>query len=145
MLNAAELNQTNPATPPVKPAADKPRETVFVSKNKDGSYSAQLRVDGALQSGKVKSGLTKAQAEALTAADFGNRPAAKIVKTKSSKTSAYAGKSIKLLVKDNPKRGKSRDRFQLYFTTTSVNDLLAKGLFAGDLAWDLERKFIEIV
>jgi hypothetical protein len=61
-------------------------------------------------------------------------------------------KVISLLVKDNPKRGTSRDRFALYRNGMTVEKYVAASVAAGnspslaraDLRWDTTRNFIAI-
>jgi len=52
---------------------------------------------------------------------------------------------LKLLVKENPKRGASRERFEKgYRGARTVAKALANGIWIADLSWDFERGFIEI-
>lgn len=48
---------------------------------------------------------------------------------------------------DNPKKGKSKDRFALYGkkgTTKTVGELVKAGMKRADFSWDLKREFIRI-
>jgi hypothetical protein len=53
---------------------------------------------------------------------------------------------ITVLRKDNPKSGKSKDRYQHYKTGMTVEQYCAlagpKGM--ADIRWDLERQFIKL-
>ena len=62
------------------------------------------------------------------------------------RASPFAGKKIKLLVKDNPKRAgtDSHTRFGLYSTHKDVDAYLAAGGTTGDLHWDIGRNYIEV-
>lgn len=51
---------------------------------------------------------------------------------------------ITLLVTANPKRGKSFHRYALYQTGMTVDEYVAAGGKRADIAWDIERKFIEL-
>jgi hypothetical protein len=61
-------------------------------------------------------------------------------------------KKIKILVTDNPKRGKSRDRFALYQNGQTVEQFVARIVKAGnpvsvaraDLRWDLGKGLIAV-
>jgi hypothetical protein len=61
-------------------------------------------------------------------------------------------RKIKLLVDENPKRGKSRDRFALYRTGLTVEQYVERSVKAGnpvslaraDLRWDESKKLIAI-
>ena len=77
---------------------------------------------------------------------------AKQVKNQAKQVAQPKAKVISLLVKDNPKRGNSRERFAIYRTGMSPDQYVAKCVAAGnaaslaraDLRWDLSRKFIAI-
>jgi len=51
---------------------------------------------------------------------------------------------ISLLVKDNPKRGASRERFEGYTGAVTVADAMAKGVTYADLAWDVGHGLISV-
>lgn len=53
---------------------------------------------------------------------------------------------IKLLVKDNPKKegSKAREKFQHYFSNTTVGTFIAAGGTYSTIAYDVGRKFIEV-
>jgi hypothetical protein len=73
------------------------------------------------------------------------------MKTQAKTTQAKTPR-IKLLVAENPKRGKSASRFALYKNGLTVDTYIEKSVAAGntpalaraDLKWDTERKFIAI-
>ena len=77
-------------------------------------------------------------------------------KASAAKTPAAAisddNRKIKVLVSENPKRGKSRDRFALYRNGISVADYVARSVKAGnpatlakaDLRWDVAKKLIAV-
>lgn len=72
------------------------------------------------------------------------------VPAKRGRKSSFAGDStIKVLVKENPKRPSSTShaRFELYRNGMTVDQFLAAGGVTGDLAWDSQEKhkFIEVV
>lgn len=58
--------------------------------------------------------------------------------------STYEGKKIKLLVKENPKRGKAAKRFSIYKNGLPVEQYFAKGGTSGDLRWDMKHKYITL-
>lgn len=45
---------------------------------------------------------------------------------------------------NNPKRGKSAERFSKYRDGMTVEEALKAGLTGVDLNWDVQRKFISI-
>jgi hypothetical protein len=61
-------------------------------------------------------------------------------------------KVISVIVKENPKRGASRERFAFYKDGMSVEQYIARSVKAGnpaklaraDVAWDLQRQFISV-
>ena len=61
-------------------------------------------------------------------------------------------KKIKVLVTENPKRGKSRDRFALYQNGQTVEQFVARIVKAGnpvsvaraDLRWDMSKGLIAV-
>ncbi len=80
-------------------------------------------------------------------------PKAKKVKDESEssgrrgRTSEFAGKKLKLLTKENPKRAGSGafKRFELYSDVKTVDDFIAAGGTYGDIKYDLEAGYIEVV
>lgn len=76
-------------------------------------------------------------------------PKKQVAATKATKPT---GQVIHLLVKENPKRGASRDRYALYRDGMSVDQYIDRVVKAGvsssaaraDLRWDVEREFIAI-
>ena len=54
---------------------------------------------------------------------------------------------IELLVKENPKRGKSKDRFEGYFKAKplTVGEAVKNGVTYADIAWDVGHGLIKIV
>jgi hypothetical protein len=73
-------------------------------------------------------------------------------KTPAPTKSAPTAKVIRLLVKENPKRGESASRFAYYRNGMPIEDYVARCVKAGkpsslaraDLRWDTARKFIAI-
>jgi hypothetical protein len=61
-------------------------------------------------------------------------------------------RKIKVLVSENPKRGKSRDRFALHRTGSTVAQYVARSVKAGnaarlamaDIRWDVAKKLIAV-
>ena len=51
---------------------------------------------------------------------------------------------VTLLVKENPKRGASKDRFEGYTGSATVGEALAKGVTYADLAWDVGHGLISV-
>lgn len=51
---------------------------------------------------------------------------------------------ITLLVKENPKRGASKERFDGYTGSATVAEALAKGVTYADLAWDVGHGLISV-
>jgi hypothetical protein len=51
---------------------------------------------------------------------------------------------IELLVKENPKRGKSKDRFDGYFKSKTVGEAIKNGVTYADLAWDVGHGLIKV-
>jgi hypothetical protein len=51
---------------------------------------------------------------------------------------------IKLLVKENPKRGTAAERFSLYKNGMTVGDALEAGMKRADINWDVGQGFIEV-
>jgi hypothetical protein len=80
------------------------------------------------------------------------KPAKAPAATKSALQAANKGQAIRLLVKENPKRGESASRFAYYRDGITVDDYVARCVKAGkpsslaraDLRWDTARKFIAI-
>jgi hypothetical protein len=76
----------------------------------------------------------------------------KATSTASQSTTIGDNKKIKLLVTENPKRGKSRDRFALYQNGQTVEQFVARIVKAGnpvsvaraDLRWDLGKGLIAV-
>ena len=58
----------------------------------------------------------------------------------------YAGKKVKLLVKENPKRkgAAPAKRFDLYKNGMTVETFLEKGGTAADVRWDVKHKYIAL-
>jgi hypothetical protein len=77
-------------------------------------------------------------------------------KVPATKTPAAAtsddNRKIKVLVSENPKRGKSRDRFALHRTGSTVEQYVARSVKAGnaaslamaDIRWDIAKKLIAV-
>jgi hypothetical protein len=61
-------------------------------------------------------------------------------------------RKIRVLVSENPKRGKSRDRFALHRTGQTVAAYIARSVKAGnpaslakaDVRWDMAKKLIAV-
>lgn len=51
---------------------------------------------------------------------------------------------VTVLVKENPKRGASRDRFEGYTGSATVGEALAKGVTYADIAWDVGHGLISV-
>ena len=51
---------------------------------------------------------------------------------------------IELLVKENPKRGKSKERFEGYFKSKTVGDAIKNGVTYADIAWDVGHGLIKV-
>lgn len=51
---------------------------------------------------------------------------------------------ITVLVESNPKRGKSKERFEGYTGSATVGEALAKGVTYADLAWDVGHGLIKV-
>jgi hypothetical protein len=84
---------------------------------------------------------------------------AKVTATVAKRTVAKAtahkatdGKTIKVLVAENPKRGKCRERFALYQNGQTVEEYVARSVKAGntssiaraDLRWDVSKRLIAV-
>lgn len=54
------------------------------------------------------------------------------------------GKKVKLLVKENPKKGNGAKRFAYYKNGASVADAMKKGVTRADVRWDVAHKFIAL-
>ncbi len=54
------------------------------------------------------------------------------------------GAKIKVLAKENPKRGKSAKRFSIYKNGMTVAAAIEKGALRGDLRWDAAHKYIAL-
>jgi hypothetical protein len=75
-------------------------------------------------------------------------PAAKVPAAATS----VDNRKIKVLVSDNPKRGKSRDRFALHRSGSTVAQYVARSVKAGnpaslarsDVRWDLRKGLIAV-
>ena len=52
--------------------------------------------------------------------------------------------TITLLVAENPKRGKSRARFNLYRSGMTTHEFVLAGGYSADIAWDVKRGFIKL-
>lgn len=59
------------------------------------------------------------------------------------KTPKVADASIVLVVTENPKRGASKARYELYKTCTTIHSYIKAGGRAADIPWDLKRGFIK--
>ena len=51
---------------------------------------------------------------------------------------------ITLLVESNPKRGKSKIRFEGYFGSKTVGEAVAKGVTRADVAWDVGHGLVKV-
>lgn len=51
---------------------------------------------------------------------------------------------IKVLVKENPKRAKAAERFDLYKNGMTVDEYIAAGGTRADINWDVKQQFIEV-
>lgn len=51
---------------------------------------------------------------------------------------------IELLVKENPKRGASKERFDGYTGSATVGEAIAKGVTYADVAWDVGHGLIKV-
>jgi hypothetical protein len=80
-------------------------------------------------------------------------PAAKVPAAKvPAAATTDATRKIKVLVAENPKRGKSRDRFALHRTGSTVAQYVARSVKAGnaaslamaDIRWDVAKKLIAV-
>jgi hypothetical protein len=78
--------------------------------------------------------------------------AAKVPATTASVPTSDDNRKIKVLVSENPKRGKSRDRFALHRTGSTVAKYVARSVKAGnaaslalaDIRWDVAKKLIAV-
>ena len=94
---------------------------------------------------------TKKPAKA-PAAPTKSAPAAVTETAPTKSAPSTKGQVIRLLVKENPKRGNSATRFALYRDGITVDDYVERCVKAGapssvaraDLRWDVGRKFIAI-
>jgi hypothetical protein len=79
-------------------------------------------------------------------------PAAKAPAAEAPATTSDDNRKIRVLVSANPKRGKSRDRFALHRTGSTVAEYVARSVKAGnaaslamaDIRWDLSKKLIAV-
>jgi hypothetical protein len=53
--------------------------------------------------------------------------------------------TVRLLVKENPKQGASKKRFDIYSNGKKVETCMKEGVKKADLCWDITHKFIELV
>lgn len=60
----------------------------------------------------------------------------------SGKVAALHARVITLLVKDNPKRGESAERYSLYKSGMTVGKYLELGGYSKDIGWDVAHGFI---
>lgn len=51
---------------------------------------------------------------------------------------------ITVLVEGNPKRGKSKERFEGYTGSATVGEAVAKGVLRADIAWDVGHGLIKV-
>lgn len=51
---------------------------------------------------------------------------------------------ITLVMKENPKRGKSAERYKLYRSGMTVGDFIKAGGQRADIKWDLAHGFIKV-
>lgn len=51
---------------------------------------------------------------------------------------------VKVLVEGNPKRGKSKERFEGYTGSATVGEAVAKGVTRADIAWDVGHGLISV-
>lgn len=90
--------------------------------------------DAAEKQPKTKAAAKPAK-KAEVAADTGRR----------GRPGAYAvDAKIKVLVKENPKRGASAERFDMYKTCKTVGDYLQAGGSTADIRWDISKGYIEV-
>jgi hypothetical protein len=79
-------------------------------------------------------------------------PATKAPAAKTPATTSDDNRKIKVLVSENPKRGKSGDRFALHRTGSTVAQYVARSVKAGnaaslamaDIRWDVAKKLIAV-
>lgn len=90
--------------------------------------------------GQTKRG--KVGGAANTTVDYAKRYAANYADV-SKYGDNLGSKKIKVLV-DNPKRGASRDRFDLYRSGMSVDTAIEKGVLRADIRFDLAHKYIAL-
>lgn len=74
------------------------------------------------------------------------RKSSKKSSARRGRTSAFSGKRIKKLVKDNPRRKGTAGfkSFGLITSGMSYEDYLAKGGRRQDLAWDVDHKYVKV-
>jgi phage protein D len=102
--------------------------------------------------GKVAKGIAKAKEKAQKADPKKAVEKAKKTAEKSAPKSEGGVKAAKhgddqklvLLVKENPKRGSSAERYELYRKAKTVGDYLAAGGLRADLRWDEDHGYIQI-
>ena len=52
--------------------------------------------------------------------------------------------TITLLVAENPKRGKSKARYDLYRSGMTTHEFVLAGGYAADIPWDVKHGFIKL-
>jgi hypothetical protein len=52
--------------------------------------------------------------------------------------------TVVLLSQENPKRGKSRERFALYKPEQTVEEALKAGVLSADLTWDVAHGYVAV-
>jgi hypothetical protein len=106
-----------------------------------------------LTTGETKMATKTKKATRKTTAKVTKVTVAKATDDKAATTAKSADdQTIRLLVSENPKRGKSRDRFALYQNGQTVEAYIARSIKAGntssiaraDLRWDLGKGLIAV-
>jgi hypothetical protein len=107
---------------------------------------------GKVEISKIEEGIAKAKEKAQKADPKKAIEKAKKIVEKVAAKSEGGVKAAKhgddqklvLLVKENPKRGASADRYELYRKAKTVGDYLAAGGLRADLRWDEDHGYIQI-
>ncbi len=119
---------------------------------KEEKKSKKPGISTAKTNGKVTEGAKTAKAavketkvKAKQAEKAGKAKEAKRAEKSNRKRGGdLADKKVKLLVKENPKRGKSAERFAIYKTGMKVSEFVEKGGLLADVKYDLGKKFISL-
>lgn len=121
-----------------------PKPVTGAAKPATGKDAAKPVADKAKGKAPAKAAATKAPAKGATAAKPAKAAKPEGTGKAGRPSAAPDNRKLKLLVKENPKRGASAQRYELYRTSKTVADYIAAGGVRADIAYDVAKGFIEV-